>query len=559
MSIFFCPNAQRSLARAALRGVASKTQQPFASPRWISSCVSRGRQTVCAGQRVHAQARCRVTSVVLGYPNGSRRTFFTDKTIKKYEDLPRDYRDQTGLSFGAADLTEEEVLRLFGPDLNVKAANHLMRILHGRRVAGTLEDPSFKIHTAQFTEEQINKALEYLRKRVPVDEIMNAGLRAEDELAQIELDMEAKNKPATPAKEKDQAVVENDYKPDSVYGHSKFDEIRSRNIAKRKAQEAALEEERRAAEARGEQNSGTLANVKTETREITNPKIAEYYKKAQSDLEAPPEMKSWERILPSATVVALVLGFFAAVAMVYEEPAPRFRLFREISTAHATVGTLLALNVLVFMAWRIAPLWSLFNRYMIMVVATVKPVTLFTSTISHQKITHLVTNMAILWMIGNAVHEEVGRAHFLALYFGCGALGFLGSLITYTLRGMLHVTTLGASGATLGLLSAYFWEHRDDGFRFAGLPQEGVHGIIFLALLFVPQLLGFGKTAKNKVDVASHVAGMLAGALGIEIINRESVAKKKEVIEVFPREGRMKPIATLEPTAQEALSEGVKK
>lgn len=410
-------------------------------------------------------------------------------------------------------MKDSEVSSIFGGGIDPVRANILLRILHGRRVAGTLDDPAFAIHTAQFTEEQKARALEYLRKSVPVNEILNAGLRAEDELAQMEAEMEAKSS-NTPE-------VEKVYKPDSVYGHSRIDEIRAKNIAKRKVQEAIEEEERKQAVARGEVNSGTLAEVRDKPREIQNPKIAEYYKDAQSEMVDAPEMKTWERILPSATVVALFLGFMAAVSSVYEEPDARFRLFPEISTAHATMATIVGINLIVWMAWRAPPLWKFLNKYMIFVVGLPKPITLLTAPFSHIKFGHMVVNMIPLFFIGALVHQEIGRANFLTLYFGCGAMGFLGTLITYTLRGALGVTSLGASGATWGLIAAYFWGHATDGFRFFGLPQDGVPGVIFLGFLVAINVATIGYGFKLKMDVASHLTGLLMGMVGIEYFKRE--------------------------------------
>lgn len=477
----------------------------------------------------------------------SRRTLFSSsKIIRNYEDLPRDYRDQTGLQFSANDLSDEEIRRIFGAGFPAVQGNRLLRILHGRRVAGTLDDPAFAIHTAQFPEELIVKGLSYLRQEVSVNEVLNAGLRAEDELNQMDQDIqerEAEEKAAMAGEEDvaKGAVAE----ADPVYGRSSFDQIRARNVAKQKAKDRVAEEERLAREADEQVGvSGPLAKREDGTRAITNPKVAEYYEKAQSDLDAPPEMKTWERILPSVTVVALVIGFMASIAMVYEEPNPRYRLFRDISTAHATVGTLIALNALVFLGWRIPPLWSLFNKYMIFVVATVRPATLFTATFSHSKFSHMLVNMVPLWFVGTALHQELGRADFLTLYLGCGAVGFLGSLVTYTLRGWLTVTSLGASGATLGLCSAYFWEHRNDGFKIFGLPKDGVHGIVFLAMIVAVQMAAFGKTIKLKVDIASHLSGMAAGILGIQLLNRTGRigrgrgGGRKEVVDVWGRLGK---------------------
>lgn len=447
------------------------------------------------------------------------------KIIRHYEDLPKDYRDQAGLQFSVNDLSDEAIAQIFGRGFDAATGNRLLRVLHGRRVAGTVDDPAFAIHTAQYPEQLITKGLAYLRQNVKVNEVLNAGLRAEDELNQMDQEMmaerearEKSNHGEEGGKSQDEPVAA---KADPVYGRSAFDQIRARNIAKQKALDQAAEEQRLAREAEEAVGvSGPLARREDGTRAIVNPKVAEYYEKAQSELEAPPEMKTWERILPSATVVALVLGSLGAVAMVYDEPMPRYRLFRDISTAHATVGALVALNALVFLGWRIPPLWSPFNKYMIFVVATVKPVTLFTAMFSHTKFSHMLVNMVPLWFIGTALHEELGRADFLTLYLGCGAVGFLGSLVTYTLRGWLTVTSLGASGATLGLCSAYFWEHRNDGFKILGLPKDGVHGIVFLAMITALQMAAFGRTAKLKVDIASHLSGMVAGILGMEVLQR---------------------------------------
>ncbi|KAH6898491.1 hypothetical protein B0T10DRAFT_535241 [Thelonectria olida] len=534
MSLFVAPNSSRLWLRSALRGLSARaatattaaatcTAQPFLPTRWLSGCSTRNASPSTA------TSRCRNPAFASAYPYVTRRTLFSDKTVRKYEDLPKDYRDQAGLSFRNLDLTDPEVQKVFGKGINARRANHLLRILHGRRVAGTLDDPAFAVHTVQFTKDQITKALAYLRKSVPVDEVLNAGLRAEDELEQMEEELESADK----AKSTKAAAPEEDKAPaaDPIYGHSTFDQIRSRNIAKRKVKELKEEEERKAAEARGEVAAGPLAQVRPQERQIQNPKIAEYYKKGQSDLEAPPEIKTWERILPSVTVVALVVGLLGSLAMVYQEPEARYRIFPDISTAHATVGAIMAINLLALLAWHAPPLWSFMNRYMIFVVATVKPVTLFTAPFSHQKVSHFIINMIPFWVFGTQIHEEIGRANFLALYLGCGALGFTGSLITYTLRGWLGLTSLGASGAVLGLCSAYFWEHRTDGFKIFGLPQDGVHGIVFLALLFVPQLAAFGKTVKFKIDIASHLTGMAAGILGMEYINRGKPEREKKIID----------------------------
>lgn len=462
-----------------------------------------------------------------------RRTFFSPAIIRSYEDLPRDYRDRHGIQFRKGDLSKAEVDRVFGPSIKADSANHLLRILHGRRVAGTLEDPAFAVHTAQFAEDQINKGLEYLRKTVPVDEIMNAGLRAEDELNELEAEEEPVIQKDAEKGEVGQQAEATKPQVDPVYGKSSFDQIRARNIAKNKAREKAMEEEeerkRLADEAEGRTGPQSLVPVEEGQRAITNPKIAEYYKAASSDLKEAPEMSLWQRIAPSAVLVTLVLGFCGSVCMVYQEPSDRYRLLDDISIETATVGTLIMVNALVLLAWRAPPLWKFLNKYMLLVVAMPKPISLFTSMFSHKQLSHMFLNMVPLYLVGVYLHEDLGRATFLTLYLACGSVGFLGSLLTYAAKGMTHVTTMGASGATLGLLAAWFWDHRDEPFRIMGLPDGGVHGIVYWGLLIALHLAGAGSmfSSKDRIDLVSHFFGLFAGTVGIEVINWFGLGRKK--------------------------------
>jgi rhomboid-like protein len=410
-----------------------------------------------------------------------------------------------------------------------------------------LDDPAFAAHTAQFSDEQIAKALEYLRKTVAVNEVVNAGLRAEDELAEMELDAERREVVKTAAAKKgiknvedaqdaentregeDATDIAKSFQPDPVYGRSSFDEIRARNQAKARVEDRARKEEEEAKEASGteEVRTGALTKFRDPNRQIQNPAVAKFYKEAESDMQEAPQMSTWERIGPSAVAVVLVVGFLAAVAMVYEEPQAKYRLLPELTTAQATVGTIVALNVLVYLGWRIPPLWKAFNKYMLFVVGAPRPLALFTAPFSHKELGHLLVNMVPLYVVGTHLHEDVGRAGFTALYIACGAFGFLGTLTTYTLANMLGVYTLGASGATMGLMAAYFWEHRGDAFRILGLPPDGVQGIVWLALLVGVHLAGVGGmfSAKNKIDMASHLAGLVTGIVGIELIQG---SKRKE-------------------------------
>ncbi|KAG8421121.1 hypothetical protein J3458_003026 [Metarhizium acridum] len=257
MNVFTIYPAPCAFLRAAGRRVAATARMP---PKADSSvgvrCLSGGvypRPTAHAPPRSWQTPRLCAYTRPLGVFHGRRSLFSSSKVIRNYEDLPRDYRDQAGLQFGARELSEEEIGRIFGAGLTAAAGNRLLRILHGRRVAGTLDDPAFAAHTAQFPEALIARGLEYLRQEVPVNEVMNAGLRAEDELNQMDRDVEereSQERAASASGDRIEGEGE-DAGPeaDPVYGRGAFDRIRARNIAKQKAKDKIAEEERLAREA----------------------------------------------------------------------------------------------------------------------------------------------------------------------------------------------------------------------------------------------------------------------------------------------------------------------
>ncbi|KAI1172414.1 hypothetical protein F4777DRAFT_516730 [Nemania sp. FL0916] len=467
------------------------------------------------------------------------RTLFGFRATTRYIDLPQSYEDAKGLPFRAEDLTQKEANAIFPTNLPAPQANRLLQILHGRRVAGTLDDPSLTRNTREFRISDQKRGLEYLREHVPVDEVLNAGLRAEDELEILEaqemekMEREAneaagsETPPPAPAAEEETSEIPTGRLPkkpgsDSPYGVSNFDKIRAEARARRQAEEARLEEERRIYEeemAKG--NIGTLQTDQAKPRELS-PWVQKYMARATSDLLEPPKMTAGQRLYPSLATAAAVLIVAAAFSVWYQAPAASSRLFPEIPSAAVTCLALIGANVAVWFLWKFPPAWAYFNRYMLIVVATPRPLQVLGSTISHQYFGHMAANMVCLWFFGTRIHDEIGRANFLALYFASGVVGFASSLTWLVLTGQLYSTALGASGAVLGLVSAFFWEHRFDEFKILGFPPDPVsapQGLGFLAVLFISHAVPLIVRVPHNIDIVSHLGGMLTGIFGIELIN----------------------------------------
>ena len=75
---------------------------------------------------------------------------------------------------------------------------------------------------------------------------------------------------------------------------------------------------------------------------------------------------------------------------------------------------------------------------------------LLTSMFTHAWLVHLAFNMLALWVLGPQLEAVVGRLRFLALYLLSGLAGSVG---VYWLSDP-YVPTIGASGATFGLMGA---------------------------------------------------------------------------------------------------------
>ncbi|KAI0899449.1 hypothetical protein F4806DRAFT_452730 [Annulohypoxylon nitens] len=496
-------------------------------------------------------------------PRRSAATFFKFRAITEYINLPDSYDDANGLPFRKEDLNQREVNEIFGSRISVREANRLLRILHGRRVAGTLEDPNLQVNIVEFSEADKAKALKYLRANIPVDEVINAGLRAEDELRYLEEQQgkegaeqqDGETSPGTLPSGKQVKKVNipagklpQPRKSDSPYGESEVDRIRAENIAKREAEEKRLaEEQKKREEEEALKNIGTLQTQQEKPKRELSPRMQKWTERASSDLKEPPKMKAWERLLPSLAMTLLVCAACAAYASMYTPPARSKRLWPDIPPAAATCLALIGINLACWLCWNIPPCWPIFNRYMIVIAATPRPLQLVGAMFSHQKFSHAAINMIMLWFFGTRLHDEIGRGNFLAMYFASGTLGFMASLANLVLLKGLGYTTLGASGAVYGIIAGFFWLHKNDEFKLFGYPPDpwsGPQGLSFIGLILGLHVLPLISRKAHGLDTVSHLAGLLGGVVSAELIKRQMDEKARI------RAERLKSMGALEKVVQ---------
>jgi membrane associated rhomboid family serine protease len=126
---------------------------------------------------------------------------------------------------------------------------------------------------------------------------------------------------------------------------------------------------------------------------------------------------------------------------------------------------------------------------------------LWTVTLLHGDLLHLLFNMYALWLTGPIVERWYGRVRFLGFYLACAAGG---SAASFVFGG--DVPAVGASGAIFGffgiLLAAGRLHHPVDRQSRALVGQLGI--LILINLVF-------GFASAGRIDNAAHIGGLVAG------------------------------------------------
>lgn len=122
----------------------------------------------------------------------------------------------------------------------------------------------------------------------------------------------------------------------------------------------------------------------------------------------------------------------------------------------------------------------------------------------HADFGHLISNMLILYYIGNVVEKHVGHLSYIILYF---LSGFIGSVFSagYELFTGIYISSVGASGAVFGIEGALLML----ALLHKGELADVTAGRIVFTIVFA---LYCGFTS-SYVNNAAHVGGVLTGFL----------------------------------------------
>lgn len=131
---------------------------------------------------------------------------------------------------------------------------------------------------------------------------------------------------------------------------------------------------------------------------------------------------------------------------------------------------------------------------------------MLTAMFLHGSVDHLVSNMLILYFLGDLVEHQIGHVKYAILYFLAGIGG--GCLSIYWAYATQNfVGSIGASGAVFGIIGALLWiVIRNHGY----LSEMNITlgKVIFLIIYSVYQ----GLVGSN-IDNLAHIGGLLSGML----------------------------------------------
>jgi len=317
------------------------------------------------------------------------------------------------------DLSPPEIASIFGDSTPVENGNKILQKLQSQRVSGTLdegipEEP--EIVTAE--------ALAWLRRYVPWDEdasIVERLDREEEEersklvtraekLGLYKSTAEADDTPNQPEPRSEDTpsvyIPQQDAAQNKRTSSSFIERLKERN---KKRGELEAEAKEKALEEAKAEGIRTGLPVTWEQRELARKTENARWKEEKVELAQSvfgskagewPDLAPWQRLWPSALTTIGIVGLSLLLAAYYSPPPPKGRIWPEWSMSSTTVGVLITMNALVFLAWRVVPLQRSMFLHFMSVPGYPRVSTLIGNTFSHQGAAHLTVNMIALWIFG---------------------------------------------------------------------------------------------------------------------------------------------------------------
>jgi len=317
------------------------------------------------------------------------------RCVSLWRPLPEEEKAQGEMTAeNEISISPSEVDKIFERKMDPEKGIEILMTLQKHRLEGTLD------YKMPYADVLVARGLAWLRKKNPVDE--DAAI-----IARIDREMIGTRTPQTNVEQSRQAV-------------SQFEKLREENKKKNKIEE---EERDRKEKAQMEKSSReTSKKMELRGNRQTSPSnelvglrpmpdwVRRYREKATNHDESVKLLSTWRRLVPSAAVTVAVVALSILFAANYTPPSRSARIWPEIPPAAATIFAIIGMNCVVFLLWRIPPLWKFMNKTFL--VAPVYPYSrsMLGASFSHHQFDHLFANCFCLWLLGT------GSKYLLSCY-----------------------------------------------------------------------------------------------------------------------------------------------
>jgi membrane associated rhomboid family serine protease len=186
------------------------------------------------------------------------------------------------------------------------------------------------------------------------------------------------------------------------------------------------------------------------------------------------------------------------------------------------VPVIIAINVLIFLAWQAARVDQALEQVMAgnFLVSTSHLLhgrwwTLITAAFSHIDLWHIALNMFVLWSFGTVLERLWGTRVFVIFYVVAAVVASASHcFVSSVLLGNPEINALGASGAVSGLLLAFaflFPKHRI--LVFGVIPVPALVGALAFVAIDLWGLFAQTKGGGVGIGHGAHLGGALCGFL----------------------------------------------
>jgi membrane associated rhomboid family serine protease len=142
-----------------------------------------------------------------------------------------------------------------------------------------------------------------------------------------------------------------------------------------------------------------------------------------------------------------------------------------------------------------------------------------TSIFLHADAEHLWFNMVALWVFGLAVEKRLGWKKFMYFYLLAGFLSSLATPIVYLVSRQEFTSSIGASGAIMGIMGVYAVRlfYRKLVFPVPLIPpiflsfKVKVNSLLLIASYLYLQIVNVPSMFKSRIDYLAHIVGLLSG------------------------------------------------